>query len=258
MFENLIFDLVLILSLVAAYYYMIYRSRKGKQPYFRPIPVVDSLPELVGRATEMGRPIHFTGAGFISSTSLSPTIAINSMNVLLVLGELARLAAPYNTRIIFTVQYPEALPIAEDMVTAEATLAGNPSYKLDGRFIASSNRSFFAGVMGLIHREKVAGNVSFAGAESALAILDAGAAVGAMQIGGVYADSNAAWYVATCDYFTIGEESFAIAALLGNDPTIKASLAGEDLVKMGVLVWLILGAILVTAGNNFLVNLLKY
>ena len=58
------FLLLLIFSLAILFF--IYRAKKGRLPSFRKIAGLDAIQEAVGRATEMGRPVHFTtGMGFL-------------------------------------------------------------------------------------------------------------------------------------------------------------------------------------------------
>jgi len=252
---NLTFDLILLLFATALGIYFIERSKRGKKPYVRHLPAIDALPELIGRATEMGRPIHFTPGqcGIATTFSIAPNMA-----GLLVLGEIARLAVPYNIKIICTVAQPDVIPVAEEIMISAAAGAGHPGYKPDVRYLSTSPRSYMSGIMGLIAREKIAGNVmvGMCGEES-LTTLDAGVTVGAMQIGGTASSSNAAWFITACDYFLIDEEITATAAFLGDDPSISGSLAGEDISKFLAIALIIIGALLATAGNPWLKNIIK-
>jgi len=256
--KGLIFDFLLLVLCSALTVLYVQRVKKGKKPYIRPMGAISALPELVGRAAEMGRPIHFTSGrvgmtSFSAGTSAAPTIA-----ALLVLGELSKIGAEPGVSIIATTGEAEVLPVAEEIVISAVTAAGHPEMKPDVRFLSNQLRSYISGCMGIISREKVAGNVviGMIGMES-LYLLDAGLDVGAMQIGGSASDSNAPWFVCAADYFLIGEEIIATAAYLGGDPTVVGSVAGEDVVKIIIMAIMMVGSILVTAGMPWLTELLK-
>jgi len=159
--------------------------------------------------------------------------------------------------VIHTLADPASLPIAEDIGSTAAGAAGHPEYKQDLRFLSTEPRVYMAGIMGIIAREKIAAQVSLAGAEETLTIVDAATTVGAMQIGGSSGNLNVCWYVTGCDYFMIGEENYAIAAILGDDPSISGSLAGEDIVKILLLALIIIGSIMATSANKWLINLIS-
>jgi len=247
--------LLVIFATVVAIYFITTIKKTGKRPYIRPIPAVQALPELVGRAAEMGRPIHFAGGqGGLSSTWSSGIASI--MNSLLVYGEIVRLAAPTNTRVIYTTGDTANLPVAEDIGLAAAVKAGHPEYKQDLRFISSNPRSYMSGIMGIVAREKVASQFSLLGGEETLTAVYIAAQVGAMQIGGTTFIPNASWYVTGSDYFLIGEECVALSAIFGEDPSMTGCIMGEDIVKIFYIILISLSAIAITAGNKAIINFL--
>ena len=247
----MIFDLLLLIVCTGFMLIVRDRAKKGKVLYIRPMPAVLALPELVGRAEEMGKPIHFTsGQCGISGWSGATAPVLSG---LLVLGEISRLSAITDTHVIATFAQPELLPIAEEIMQSAAMKAGNETFISDARYISTEPRSYISGAIGIIAREEVAGNVVLGMiGEEALPLLDAGLSVGAMQIGGSASDSNAPWFVTACDYFVFGEEILATAAYLEDDPTIKASVVGEDWVKLLLIGVLVLGSIFATFGSQLL------
>jgi hypothetical protein len=253
---NLTFDLIILILATVLAIYFIEQTKRGKAPYIRPLPAVEALPEVAGRAAEMGRPIHYT-CGQCGLSGWAGAVA-PIMAGLLVYGELIKLTAKSGSKVICTISRPEVMPVAEDIAISAAIAAGHPEVKPDVRYISTSPRSYMSGIMGIIAREKVAGNVviGMLGEES-LTTLDAGLSVGAMQIGGTASSSNAAWFITACDYFLIDEEIIATAAFLGDDPSIRGSLAGEDITKLIVIALMIIGAILTTAGITSLIDFIK-
>ncbi len=91
----------------------------------------------------------------------------------------------------------------------------------------------------------------------AIIIAEAGANVGAFQIGGTTAWNNIAYFVTSCDYFLMGEEIYAAGADLSKDPTESASLVGQDISKLLFIALILVGTILVSLGSDILTNLLS-
>jgi hypothetical protein len=254
--EKLSFDLLLLLlSLIAGSYFIWNIKKTGKKPYVRTLAALEALPELVGRAAEMGRPIHFAG-GQCGFTSPWVTVIPGIVNHLLVYGEVVRIAAPTNTRVIYTCGDPSNIPVAQDIAMTNAIKAGNPEYELDTRFISTNPRSYMSGIMGIVAREKISGQIGFLGGEETLTAVYAAAEVGALQIGGGTFIPNLCWQVTGCDYVLLGEEIMACSAILGDDPSMSGSIAGEDVIKILSMIIIILGAVLVTSGSTWLKDIL--
>jgi len=107
--------------------------------------------------------------------------------------------------------------------------------------------------------EKVSGNIMVGafGAESLL-LAEMGNAIGAVQVAGDTNMYQIPFFVVACDYTLIGEEMFAAGAVLGNNRDSLGSLQAQDFGKAIVLLVMILGALLATAKNPWLSNLIKW
>ena len=68
---------------------------------------------------------------------------------------------------------------------------------------------------------------------------------------------NLPFLVAGCDYSLIVEEIYAAGAILSRDEEMMGTIAGQDIGKLIAIGLLILGTILVNAGSNLLIDLLK-
>ncbi|HEC80334.1 MAG TPA: hypothetical protein ENI43_03660, partial [Firmicutes bacterium] len=55
-------------------------------------------------------------------------------------------------------------------------------------------------------------------------------------------------FVAACDYTLIGEELFAASAYLSGEPLMLGSLIGQDMGKVIILAFIIVGSVLETFG----------
>jgi hypothetical protein len=220
---------------------------------------MDAIEEGVGRATEMGRPIHFTtgsGRTGLMHHDAAPQILAG----LSTLGHVAFLAGQMGARIINTLSNPDVLPISADIIRTGYLSAGNPELYNDDdiRFISSDHFSYAAGVMATIEREQVATNIMIGGfwAES-LMFAETGAKIGAFQIAGTAKYNQLPFFVAVADYVLIGEEIYAAGAYLSKEPEEVGAVVGQDATKIIVICLIIAGSILATLGNTVLNGLLN-
>jgi hypothetical protein len=86
----------------------------------------------------------------------------------------------------------------------------------------------------------------------ALLLAETGCATGAIQIAGTDAQAQLPFFITTCDYTLIGEELYAASAYLSRQPILLGSLKGLDVVKALVMLIMLIGVIMASAGNNFL------
>lgn len=231
---------LLVVSLV------IYRCLKSGTSYVRRLPAVDAVYEAVGRSAELGRPVSF-------STGLSSVgpVLYAAMGVLY---SVAQSCAKYRTKIFVPQNDPPAMAIVES-VTREAYRSVGLSSQFDPRnivFLSEEQFAFASGYMGLVHREKVGAAFLFgAFAGESLILAEAGQQVGAMQIAASVSPEQVAFFIATCDYTLIGEELFAASAYLSEDPIQRGSVRAQDLIKLGVFILIIVGAICSTIQASF-------
>jgi hypothetical protein len=221
-------------------------ARRGRQLFVRRIAGLTAIDEAVGRATEMGRPVLFT-FGLLG-------IGIVAMQALAVLSHIARQAARYGTRLIVPVADVPLYAIAEEVIKEAYTAEGKPeAFRPDDiRFLSDQQFAYAAGVIGLMHREKVA-SVFYFGyfyAESLL-LAETGQVVGAVQVAATPATTQIPFFIVATDYTIIGDEYFAASAYLSREPTLMGSLVGQDIGKL-VLMLLILAGTIFSVGMELL------
>ena len=110
---------------VSALLIMVKKARTGGTiPKVRRIPGLDAVDEVVGRATEMGKPVMYNiGMGGFTA----PTFAS-----LAVLGYVAKRIAQYDTRMVTVMRYAVVLPVAEEVIKQAYIEVGKPdSYRPD-------------------------------------------------------------------------------------------------------------------------------
>ena len=118
--QGRIFGITLLSIMTVIIYFNIRRAIKGKIPKIRLLPAIEAIEEGVGRAAEMGRPVHFS-PGFGKLQSAYGTETISGMSVL---HQTARFAARKRTDIICTIGRSPHQPIAEEAIRTAFLLEG--------------------------------------------------------------------------------------------------------------------------------------
>jgi len=256
--QERVLGLVTLIALFAAMYWRIGVAKKGDLPTIRRIAGLDALKEAVGRATELGRPVHYsTGIGALDNEFGPQTLAGLGM-----LQYVSMLCAQYGTKIINTVCNAVVFPLSQEMVKAGYAQAGHPeAYTEDMvRFMSSEQFAYAAGAMGTMQREQVAANIMIgAFYAEALLLAEAGFQAGAIQVGSTARMYQLPFFVIVCDYVLIGEEMFAASAYVSRDAEKLGALVGQDIGKIVSVGLIIIGAVLRSMKTNFLYDFLgKY
>ena len=235
------FALVFMGALAVVILGFIRSTAKGRELFIRRVPGVDAIDEVVGRAVELGKPILFSiGLGGIDITTLQ---------AMTVIGHVAKLAARFLNRVIVPVVDPMAIPVIEEIqresyASEGASEAFDPE---DVRYLSQEQFAYAAGVVGIMHRERVGATFFFGNfAAESLVMAESGQNVGAVQIASTPDSNQIPFFLATCDYVIIGEEYYAVTALMSKDPVLQGSLIGQDYVKIMLLAAIVAGFLLTT------------
>jgi hypothetical protein len=240
---------VFILVLLSFWY-----QRKGNPIGIRKIAGLDAIDQAVGRATEMGKPVHFTTGAV--ATLQGGVEGAQILAGLTILSHIAGLTAKYKTPLIVTVNQPQSLPLTEQIVREAYMKAGHPEDFKENmvRHLSAEQMAYVAAVCGIFIREQVAANFMIGPlyAET-LPIAETGFRVGAMQVGGA-ADKmlQLPMVIAVCDYALIGGEIFAAGAYISKEPDLLATILAEDITKIGLIGLFLIGTIITLFGNVFL------
>jgi hypothetical protein len=232
------------------------RARAGGMLFIRRIPGIDHLDEAIGRATEMGRPLLFSsGLGALD---------IVTLQALTILSHIVRHACRLSTRVLAPVfgGDPTLFPVVEQVYREACVAEGKEDFfnPDDIRFLSGDQFAYASGVMGMIHREKVAGNFLFGSfAAESLLLAETGQQVGAIQMAGTPNTDQIPFFVAACDYTIIGEEYWAASAYISREPVLLGSLIGQDWGKIVIALLILIGLIAATAHglDNWFCNLWK-
>lgn len=155
----------------------------------------------------------------------------------------------------------DANPVAQDIVKTAYTSAGKEE-QYDAtkmiRFMSPAQWGYTGGWLGLVAREKP-GMIFIAGAMGAevMLVAEAGQWAGAMQIACSTSLLNIPFLIAGCDYVIIGEEHYAGAAIISNDPVQLGCIVGQDYFKLITIGLIVIGSVLATLGSTWLSSILK-
>lgn len=236
--------LVLMVLFFGFVLYFMLSAQSGKMPFVRRIPGIDAIEEAIGRATEMGRSILYI-PGILDIDD------IQTVAGLVILESVAKLTARYETPIVVPITYPIPFTIAEEMVKSGYLNAGRPEqYDPNSvRFISPEQFAYVAAVSGIMLRDRPAAHI-FMGAfyAESLLLAETGFTTGAIQVAGTANVHQLPFFVVACDYTLIGEELYAASAYLSKEPKLVGGLVGADLMKLTIVVLVIVGCALETAG----------
>jgi hypothetical protein len=249
---NRVFDFVLLLASLGIIGYSISAANKGKKIEIRPIAGFDAIPEAVGRAAEMGRPVHYTPgwAGLVAATFAG----------LEVLGEVTKQCAKYNVRLVTCVSNPETYAVTEQIMMQSYVEAGAAELWRpdDCRFVSSDGTAAISAVIGVMNREQVASNIMIGQfTVEALILAEAGNSVGALQIAGTSNIIQLPFFIVACDYTILGDEMFAAGAYFGQNKLHLGCIRGEDILKAVCIGLMVVGGVLNLAGSDALTTLMR-
>lgn len=250
MIQGRVVSFVLLLLLTCVMLYARKSFQESQKMHIRRIPGLDAIDEMIGRVTEMGRPLAFVLGG----TELEAQ-GFASMRILdYVAGEVAR----YDAKIMVVAPLPEMEPMCQEILKAAFTRNGKPESYNPSSVMYMPGDASKAGVLGLYQREHVAAAMLFGNYyyESML-FAEAANLAGASQIGGTANYHQLPFFVASCDYTLIGEEIFAAGTYLSREPSEVGALTAQEVGKAISVALIILGCVLATFGNKVILNLLQ-
>ncbi len=216
--------LVAVAAFLASVLILVARAKRGAKLFIRRIAGLEAVEEAVGRATEMGRPILYI-------PGLDPMDEVATVAAVNILGQVAKKAGQYETRLVVPNRDPIVMAVAQQVVRESYSAVGKPHlyHQEDVFYVTYSQFGFAAAVAGLMLRERPATNF-FMGhfyAES-LVLAETGNATGAIQIAGTDSDAQLPFFITACDYTLIGEELYAGSVYLSREPLLLGTLKAQD------------------------------
>lgn len=214
----------------------------------RKLEALSKMEEAIGRATEMGKPVHWSyGMGAFDAQYLAAFVLLEYA---------ATLCAKYDTRMICSIYLPEVVPMTEEIIRKAYIEQGKLEtlHTEDVRFWGGSHNP---AMIGTISREQVAGNFMIGSLfhESILS-LEAAARYNAIQVMGTSNTHQLPFIAAGCDAIFIGAEMFAAAAQLEPTPVRVGSTVAADTITSIFVALMVVGALLATVGSTALKTLI--
>jgi len=231
-------NLAALLVFVAMFFVLVYRGKRGKPLFIRPIDALDDMDDAVGRAAEMGQPVFY--APGLHSITQPATVASVSL-----LRRVAERSARLHTPVKVPNYDPLTWPVAQEVVRQAFDRAGRPEEfnPDDISYLTSRSFTYAAAVAGIMVRERTASNFLIGHFYSeSLILAETGVSTGALQIGGTDSVAQLPFFITTCDRTMIGEELFAAAALVGDDPVSRSTVKAHDWFKALIMAMILGGA----------------
>jgi len=243
--------ILLILFCIIAVYFT---KTLPKTPGIRRVPALDAIDECVGRATEMGRPIHISSG----NPNVIGSGDTQTMAGLSVLNYVADLCASRDARIIDTSYKAEQQVMQQDIIKSAFTKHGKlENYNPNDSYFFSGT-AYAPGIIGVIEDERCVANIiigNFHG-NFALAFMPYAFRGDVIQIGGTSNVTNLPHMAALVDYLVIAEEMFAMDAYLTKDKNKLSVLYGAEIIKYGILAWISIGAFSYAFGLKILADII--
>jgi len=247
-----------LLTTIATYYYLSWLNKeKGFVPKIRKIAALDAMEEAVGRAAEMGRPVHVSPG----TPGAAESIEAQTIAGLAVTSHVSRLCARNGVPVIATASRPELLPVLQEIVKEayKAEGVGEAYNDENVRFLSDNSNAYAGGVQGIVEREECAANIIVGKLYGTANVLFGRATVAGktIQIGGTAYYLVVPHLVVTCDYVLMGEEVFVAEAYLNQDPKQLITVFAQDIFKIISLGLLIIGLLTYSMGSNLVIDFLN-
>ncbi len=231
--------LVLLLAALPILFFLTSRAKAGKAAPLRPLKGLQELSGSVERSAETGLPLHISvGVAGVGGAATSETWA-----GLTLLAELADKAASCHVPLVVTVADPTVLPLAQNIVRRAYARNGAPEvYDASSiRFVAPTPLAYAVGVMGVLDREPLSGNVMVGSfGDEVLFMGETGARLGMYQLAGASEPTTLPLIQASADDTLLGEEIFAGGAYTRRLPIQIGSLLTADWLRWAVILAMVL------------------
>ncbi len=207
------------------------------------------MEDAVKRCAEMGRPLMVALAAIVTTASTSAGGASYGMNKLSLVSFLSRVAAQNEVRMEVTTQSADAVPFLEDVINVACRSVGKPEE-------VTRQRVHY---WGFSESQQNWRRYSFEWNPAASVIVISGGSdagfpqasreiPGNFIVGGCSDTVQAGWYVPLTDYFLFPDDVMNMGAIVNKEPDQLNSLLVTDILRIGFLMFLLVGILLNAAG----------
>lgn len=245
-------DLIFLALMTILTNYYLKKAADGTLPNLRTIPAIAAIQEGIGKSIEENKPVHYAmgaSGGQLYSTLVSMTLTSFAF-----LKYLSSLCARLGARLIVHMPYQtESLPMIEEMVREGYRVEGKEEeFRVeDLRYYGRGALTWTQGVTASYAQEGVGLNLSIGIFYSDCPIsLEMAKIMGGLNVGGTGRWIMVYAFAMMCDYVFLGEEIYAAAAIVSQNPTMLAGIWVEELGKFFSIAMSIIGVILALVGLN--------
>ncbi|MCW4048677.1 MAG: hypothetical protein NWE89_02965 [Candidatus Bathyarchaeota archaeon] len=232
--------------------YYLQKAIEGTLPQLRTIPAIAAIEEGVGKSIEEDKPVHYAMGA--SGGQLFSTLVSMTLTAFAFLKFISSTCARLGARLIVHMPYQtESLPMIEGMVREGYSVEGKEEeFRVeDLRYYGRGALTWTQGVTASYAQEGVGLNLSIGIFYSDCPIsLEMAKIMGGMNIGGTGRWIMVYAFAMMCDYVFLGEEIYAAAAVVSQNPTMISGIWVEELGKFFSIGITILGVILALVGFN--------
>ena len=245
-------DLIFLALMTIFTNYYLKKATDGTLPPLRTIPAIAAIEEGVGKSIEEDKPVHYAMGA--SGGQLYSTLVSMTLTAFAFLKFLSSMCARLGARLIVHMPYQtESLPMIEAMARDGYIAEGKEEEfrAEDLRYYGRGALTWTQGVTASYAQEGVGLNLSIGIFYSDCPIsLEMAKIMGGMNVGGTGRWIMVYAFAMMCDYVFLGEEIYAAAAIVSQNPTMVAGIWVEELGKFFSIAMSIVGVILALLGLN--------
>ena len=238
---------IVLVSLVLILFFSLKPIRTRFPAHFRSIPAILKLRRSLGLAVEEGTGIHVS----LGKASLLRPSSTSAFVGLATLQRLGQLSGAGDQPPVSTSGDGSLALMSQDVLVSNAREVGNyQMYSPDqGQLSGTTPLSYVAGALNTIHDPGIKTNILIGNFGPEAGLLSAASEEkGSFTLAASDSLSAQAVFYATAGEPLIGEELYAVPAYLQANPAHQASLRVQDILRWGIVLVLLGGAILKLAG----------
>jgi hypothetical protein len=243
------FDFIILAGIAITMYILMRKAERGDLPKMRTIPMIGELDNIVGRAAEMGRPVHYTtGYG-----GLHDEWAVMCVAGLAILSKVAELCGKYQVPLQFTCFRGYLVPIGRDILKTGYEKGGNPDMYSDEMvtYYGEDQVAYIGAIINYFETERPAVSMIFGAIQMEMnQVLMQSARYDAISLAGTPRLYYQGKMALMADYCLLGEELYVVGASISGDPVQLGCIQGEDWAKVLVIILFVIGAIMVGVGSG--------